>query len=120
MRNFKMGGCVKPGQTIFYFDRKTPVMLGDFIQTRHWFRKRMGRVAYVPGISKPHPELEFNKLSWVGIRLEDQTLIDEVVDPETFSLRKKIIFVRRDPEGIQEIEPSERIGDDVLDEENGR
>lgn len=78
-----------------YSDAQTLVALGDFVEKRGLFRRRRGCVTYVPGISPPNPEMEFNGLTSVGIQFEDDAMIATIVDPDTGSLKKSIHFLGR-------------------------
>ena len=91
-----------------YFDRRTEVRIGDRVTTRVLFRRRAGRVVYVPGISDPNPEFENNGLRWIGIRLEDDSLVASVVRPKTGALKQKIIFLQRDESPCNPITPDSR------------
>lgn len=103
-------------RVITYSDRATPIQLGDHVETRVWWRKRRGRVVYVPGISPVNREMERNGLMWVGIRLDEGGFLSTVVDPEGFFLRKNEKFLKRDPDGIAELKPTDdpHGGDDFL------
>jgi hypothetical protein len=90
---------VMAGRVVTYNDRVTPVQLGDHVLTRIWFRKRKGRVVYVPGISALNTNMEYNGLCWVGIRLDDGGFVSTVVDPGGAYLRHKEVLVERDPSG---------------------
>jgi hypothetical protein len=90
---------VMAGRLVTYNDRVTPVQLGDHVLTRVWFRKRKGRVVYVPGVSAVNTNMEYNGLCWVGIRLEDGGFVSTVVDPTGAFLRHKEVLVQRDPDG---------------------
>ena len=46
-----------------YFDGNTDVQLGDRVALRVLFRKRVGRVVYVPGVSTFNPEFEYNGMN---------------------------------------------------------
>ena len=81
--------------TVYYHDRVNPVLPGDHVTSRIVFRRRPGRVVYVPGISPFNSEFEYNNLTWVAIRTEDGYLVGTIVDPENHELRKKVRFVRR-------------------------
>jgi hypothetical protein len=95
-----MKTSVMAGRTVTYNDRMTPVQLGDHVLTRVWFRRRKGRVVYVPGVSTPNANMEYNGLTWVGIRLEDTGgFVSTLVDPKEAYLRHKEILVARDPAG---------------------
>jgi hypothetical protein len=87
------------GRVVTYIDRVTPVQLGDHVLTRIWFRKRKGRVVYVPGVSALNTNMEYNGLCWVGIRLDDGGFVSTVVDPKDAYLRHKEVLVERDPRG---------------------
>lgn len=97
---------------IYYSDGMTSVLLGDYVEKRIWFKRKVGRIVYVPGISKRHQEMEFNGLSWVGIQIEGGPFVATVVDPYNKRLLKKIKFLRRDERDIREIQP-----DGCLDED---
>lgn len=94
-------------RAVTYLDRTTPVQLGDHVETRVWWRKRRGRVVYVPGISPVNRQMERDGLKWVGIRLEEGGFVSTVVDPEGFFLRKNEKFLRRDTEGFVALRPDE-------------
>ena len=79
-----------------YFDGNTNVQLGDRVALRVLFRQRAGRVVYVPDVSPFNPEFEFNGMKWVGIRLEDRSLVATPVLTKTGSLKRKIRFLERD------------------------
>jgi len=99
--------------TITYKDRVTEVRLGDRIETRIWFRKHRGRVAYLPGISPFNAAMEYNGLRWVGVRLEEGGFVSVVVDPDGGHLRGNLTFVGRDVLAIPRV-PSDQDphGDD--------
>ncbi len=92
------------GKPIFYYDRKTQVMLGDHVRIRIWFKKHIGRVIYVPGVSKPNPTMEYGGLVDVGIQITDGPFVATVVDPQGSFLKKKILFLKRDSSGIVELD----------------
>jgi len=96
---------IKMPTLITYSDGCTPVRLGDWVKLRVLFRRRVGRVAYVPGVSTPHEEFEFGGLTWVGIDIPRGPVVKALVDPETRSLRKNIDFIRHDTEGAKGLDP---------------
>ncbi len=69
------------------------------------FRKKVGRVLYAPGISKLHKGMEFNGLSWVGIRFDDGMVVGSLVDPKTHRLKKGVKFLKRGEAEIEELKP---------------
>jgi hypothetical protein len=95
------------GRTVTYIDRVTPVQLGDHVETRVWFWKKKGRVVYVPGVSPPNTNMEYNGLCWVGIRLEEGGFVSTVVDPEGAYLRRKEVLLKRDPQGFAPLSEEE-------------
>lgn len=94
--------------SVRYFDGITEVQLGDHVALRILFRKRAGRVVYVPGISPANPEFEYNGLRWVGIRLQDRSLVATLVLPGTGNLKKKVKFMARDASPCELITESSR------------
>ncbi len=94
--------------TVQYYGNEREVSLGDRVQVSVWFKKHQGRVVYVPGISPMNPEFEYNGLQWIGIRLDDGSLLASIVRPSTGALKRKIHFVRRDNSPVGVAEPSSR------------
>jgi hypothetical protein len=96
-------------QPVVYHGGNTAVFLGDRVEKRGLLRKRLGRVNYVPGVSKPNQDMEFNGLVYVGIELEDGGIIAALVDPKTFSLKENIRLLDRNSDPILEIQPGEEF-----------
>jgi hypothetical protein len=94
--------------SVRYFDGTVEVQLGDRVALRILFRKRTGRVVYVPGISPLNPEFAYNGLQWVGVRLEDRSLVATVVLHKTGTLKKKVKFIARDASPCELITESSR------------
>jgi hypothetical protein len=92
---------------ITYSDKVTPVQLGDRVETRVWWRKRPGRVVYVPGLSPLNQEMARGGLTWVGIRLDEGGFVSTVVDPTGLFLVKNEKFLARDPSGFTPLGPDE-------------
>ena len=80
---------------IHYFDGEIEVRLGDQVEIRVLFRRRRGRIVYVPGISPLHPQFEFNGMRWIAIRTPEM-LISTPVLTKTGNLKKKVTFLGRD------------------------
>jgi hypothetical protein len=91
-----------------YADGVTDVQLGDRAALSIWFRLRAGRVVYVPGVSPLNPEFEYNGMRWVGIRLEDRSLVATPVLARTETLKPKVKFIDRDSSPCELITPSSR------------
>ena len=94
--------------SVRYFDGVTEVQLGDQVGLRVLFKKRTGRIVYIPGISAFNPEFEYNGLRWVGIRLPDRSLVAMIVLPETGNLQKRVKFLGRDNSPCELISASSR------------
>lgn len=82
--------------SVKYFGSEVDVQLGDRVSVRVWFRKRCGRVVYLPGVSPRNSEFDYNGLQWAGIRLDDGSLLASVVRFSTGSLKRKVKFIKRD------------------------
>lgn len=82
--------------SVQYFDKAHEVKLGDRVSISLFFRRRIGRVVYVPGMSAFNPEFEYNGMRWVGIRLEDKTLVATPILSKTQTLKRKVRFVEAD------------------------
>ena len=91
-----------------YFDKVHEVNLGDRVSIKLWRRRRNGRVVYVPGISALNPEFEYNGMRWVGIRLENRSLVATPILGKTETLKKKIESVERDSSPCDLIIPASK------------
>ena len=91
-----------------YADHLTDVQLGDRVSLRVLFRRRSGRVVYVPGVSFFNPEFEYNGMKWVGIRLEDRSVVATPILTKTGNLKKKIKFIEHDRSPAEPITESSR------------
>ena len=87
---------------IKYFDSEIEVKEGDHVLYKgiliRW-KWKPGRISYVPGVSKYHPEMEHNRLCWVGVSGDDGTFRGILVDPETYQIQKTIKYVERSKDG---------------------
>jgi hypothetical protein len=91
-----------------YFDGSTDVHLGDRVALKLFFKERTGRVVYVPGISAFNAEFEYDGMKWVGVRLDDRSLVATPILTKTGSLKKKIKFIGRDSSPCELITSSSR------------
>ncbi len=80
---------------IRYADSDLEVRPGDQVEIKVWFKKRRGRIVYVPGISPLNTQYEFNGLRWVAIRTETM-IIGSIVRPQIDTLKPKVKFICRD------------------------
>jgi hypothetical protein len=96
---------------IYYNDCQTPVKLGDVVEKRIFFRKRQGRVVYLPGVSQLNKEMNYNGLEYVGVKIEGGPMVATLVDPEGHFLQSKIRFVKRDVSAVREVQPEDNLFD---------
>ncbi len=92
---------------VLYHDGKTVVELGDEVTARCFFVRRVGRVVYVPGISKKNRDMEHHGLGWVCITFVNGSRIGTVVDPKTSCLQKHVRFLRRSTKPFRKIGSNE-------------
>lgn len=103
---------------VTYADGKTPVRPGDRVSVWLFFRRRVGEVVCVPGISKRRGAYEHNGLTWVGISLPDGWAVGQIVLPETHSLKRSVRFLGRGTESQAGAEAIERIAQQEIEEES--
>jgi hypothetical protein len=83
---------------ILYFDRETEVKEGDLVSyksTLLFWKWKNGVVTYVPGKSKPHPQMEHHGLKWVGVAGKDGTFRGIYVEPEGSYALNTLLFIAR-------------------------
>lgn len=83
---------------IRYFNSETTVQEGDVVEYKLlllFWKKKRGRVSYVPGVSKFNPEMEHNGLVWVGVSGEDGSFRGIYVDPESGYVKNELKFLER-------------------------
>ena len=98
--------------SVMYAEGDHEVLLGDSVSIDLWFRRRKGRVVYVPGVSAVNTEFEYNGTRWVGIRLANNNLVATPVLSKTGALKKKIRFIRRDSSPCDLIAPNSKEFED--------
>lgn len=94
---------------VLYHEGQTAVQLGDHVTARSFFRRKPGRVVYLPGVSAKNRDMEHHGLSWVGIDLENGLRLATVVIPETSRLKKSVVFVSRSTGPYKPMGPRERL-----------
>lgn len=69
------------------------IQFGDVVEEKGFLfiKPKRGHVSYIPGISKPHPEME----NEIGISYINGQFTGFFVDPENKVLRKSIRLVER-------------------------
>lgn len=68
---------------LFYSGTTDEVRLGDRVRIHRLLRRDlMGTVCYIPGISPPHPDLEYDDVRQWAIRLDDGTVLAIGYSPE--------------------------------------
>lgn len=93
-----------------YYDTGEEVRLGDRVRKKRWFRPSVcGTVCYIPGISPPHPELEYEDVRQWAIRLDNGTILVVGYHPSnTFGQpTKDLVFMSRGKGG--ELLPDEKL-----------
>ena len=107
-----MAVITKLPKPVRYFDEVTPIQIGDIVATRPWFalfRKKTGRVVYVPGISEQHGEFEHHGLCWVGVKTPDGGIFGSIVLPETGCVQKSLQFMGRDESSCEAVTPDRKF-----------
>jgi hypothetical protein len=85
------------GQGVCYANGEA-VMEGDHVSYKSmlfWRGWKPGRISYVPGVSQPHPEMEHDGLTWVGVSGDNGTFRGVLVDPDTHTIAESVKFLRR-------------------------
>lgn len=83
---------------IRYCNSEIELMEGDVVEYRSMLFRwcwKLGRISYLPGVTKFHPEMEHNGLQWVGVSGLDGTFRGVLVEPETGHIQKPVRFIRR-------------------------
>jgi hypothetical protein len=96
-------------EAIRYADAEVETEFGDHILYRSqifFWRWKQGRVSYIPGVSRVHPEMEHDGLVWIGVSGVDGTFRAVLVGPSTRRLQRSVRFVRRS-DGGKFLEPHE-------------
>jgi len=103
-----------------YHKTDTVVAMGDRVLYRSiytLFFKKNGRIAYVPGVSSRHQNMEFGGLQNVGVKLNNGTCIGTLVDPSTGFISSGITFLHRDDSALAT--PRSDWGEESNDKETG-
>jgi hypothetical protein len=83
--------------TIRYAKSNREVVIGDRVKVRMYFLFwRRGRIVYVPGVSPPNSELEYNGYCHVGVWFWKGNFGGYEVDPKNLTVFKHVKFERRD------------------------
>ena len=94
-----------------YFDSERRVELGDHVQLRVLFRKTVGRVNYVPGLSPPNPDIDFGGLFRIGIALPNRGFTYVHVDPDSLAVKEGVEFISSDSEPTDPVPSSEDLNE---------
>lgn len=93
---------------LFYYGTDTEVELGDRVVLKRWLRKdQAGVVCYIPGISRPHREMEYEDVKQWAIRAQNGSIYPILYHPESFQPPKGIRFRGRGHGGT--LEPGEHL-----------
>lgn len=67
---------------LFYFGTQDEVEIGDRVRIKRWLRSdQCGIVCHIPGVSPPHPSLEYDDVKKWAIRLDDGTILAMGYEP---------------------------------------
>ena len=92
---------------IIYSGGVNPVQLGDRVRVRlFFFIRKTGRIAYLPGISPLHREMEHDGIQNIGINFDGGGAGGFYFDPGTMVLSKAITLLGRDSSPVPPL-PSE-------------
>ncbi len=94
---------------IFYYGGKVKVELGDEVLARDLIFRKIGRVSYLPGISKKHREFEHDGLAWIGITFSSGSITGVYIDPNNKWVKKSVKYLKRSAKPFHEIEPNENL-----------
>jgi hypothetical protein len=96
---------------LLYFGTNVAVALGDLIEVKRWFRKPLrGRVSYLPGVSRPHPEMKIGDLEHWAIDLDDGSRRAWPYLPEQLQPQRSIKFIARGSDGFVGLTPDRASG----------
>ena len=98
-------------ETIFYYGGEVKVELGDEVSARDLLFRKLGRVSYLPGVSKKHRDFEHDGLAWIGIIFPAGTLGGAYIDPDNNWVKKSVKFLKRSSEPFHEVGPNENLDD---------
>ncbi|HEY2416186.1 MAG TPA: hypothetical protein VGI40_28355 [Pirellulaceae bacterium] len=107
----------QPRSGIFYHGTTTEVEIGDRVRLKPWFfgwfrKSSLGNVCYIPGISTPHRDLEYEDVKEWAILRDDGVILSSAYDPNGFfngQISKYVEFVSRG--SVEPISPEERLDD---------
>ncbi len=101
----------KPSEfgAIFYYGGKVKVGLGDEVLARDLIFRKIGRVSYLPGVSKKHREFEHGGIAWIGITFSSGSITGVYIDPNNKWVKKSVKFLKHSTEPFHEIGPDENL-----------
>jgi len=95
--------------TIFYYGGEVKVELGDEVSARDLLFRKVGRVSYLPGVSKKHRDFEHGGLAWIGITFQTGSIGGAYIDPDNNWVKKSVKFIKRSSEPFHEIGFNENL-----------
>lgn len=100
----------KRSARLLYHDTDDEVRLGDRVRMKRLFRKPLhGTVVYMPGVSPPHPEMEWPEFSRWAIELDDGTVMAWPYVPEELQPSKRISLLQRGSAEFKELLPNDEL-----------
>lgn len=98
--------------TAKYFGGDVPVLPGDYVETTIWWRRRRGRVVYVPFVSPLNRYMDYDGMFMVGFQIDNGPFVGAALDPDNGYLKKKNRFIARG-EPVQMLDPdTDPFGED--------
>ncbi len=85
---------------IHYYCSQEAVELGDHIIYKSFFRRKTGRVVYLPGVSKRLSQIDYGGLFSIGIHTSYGGFTAMSIDPDSLQLRRSVSLIRRDGQNI--------------------
>lgn len=97
-------------ERLVYHGTSDDVRLGDRVRVTRIFRKAIeGTVAYLPGVSPRHPEMEWPEFSRWAIELDDGTVMSWPYIPDELQPPKRIQLVRRGDRDHIGLQPTDEL-----------
>lgn len=100
----------RDGAKLLYHGTANEVRLGDRVLMKRLFRKAMpGTVTYIPGISAPHPEMEWPEFSRWAIELDDGTVMSWPYLPDELQPSSRITLLARGSANYKGLQPGDEL-----------
>jgi hypothetical protein len=95
--------------TIYYYGGEVEVKLGDEVSARDLLFRKIGRISYLPGVSKKHRDFEHDGMTWIGISFSTGSIAGAYIDPDNNWVKKSVRFLNRSSAPFHETGPNENL-----------